>query len=436
MQREFFLLFVAIAASAAACGDDPPPLDVSDGGSDGDGDGDGDSDGDSDGDTDTGTAPPTFTVMMYEDADNNLEQVLMDDVNEAEASDIPDNVNLIVLLDRAEGQSTADGDWTGAKLFRLVHDTNLGAINSPRLADPDFLGLTADSVNGEELDMGSADTLENFIKFCQQSFPADHYILHISDHGDGWKQAPEATAPTRPALLKGACSDDSSGNHLTISHDFPAAMEGKGIAAVSFDACLLGTVEVAWAMKDHADFMAASVMSVPGTGWQYTDTLNRWYEDLTVENWVVASVEEFQAYYGNQGSVGFTAVDLRAMDDLGEPLAAFLAAAAGVSVEALKAAKGAAATPQWMGWDGMVDFRDFMTQCRAPVGEDVTDALIAAFDATIMASWYSSDLPKVNGLSIYAPRAIGGWGGYDADYDQTPFAVDTAWEDFIIPLVN
>jgi hypothetical protein len=434
MRHHPYWLPITLATALLACGGDPPELNVADGG-DADADGDGDSDSDGDGDTDTGTAPPTFTVMMYEDADNNLEDVLMQDVNEAEAADIPENVNLIVLLDRAEGYSTADGDWKGAKLFRLEHDTDMGAINSPRLADPDFLGLTDDSPNGEELDMGSAETLENFIAFCQANFPADHYILHISDHGDGWKAAPPA-APVRPALLKGACSDDSSGNHLSISHDFPAAMAGKGIAAVSFDACLLGTVEVAWAMKDHADFMSASVMSVPGTGWEYTATLNRWFEDMTVENWVVASVVEFQAYYASQGSVGFTAVDLRELDAFGEALDAFLEQAAQADLGALKTAKGAAFTPQFAGWDGMVDFRDFMTQCRAPVGEAVTDALIEAFDALILASWYSSNLAKVNGLSIYAPRELWGYGGYDSDYDQTPFAVDTTWEDFIIPLVN
>jgi hypothetical protein len=423
------------------CDDDGcAPLDVCGGGdgdtdADSDSDSDADADADSDADADTEIYPGDVTVMMYEDADNNLEQVLLDDVNEAEAAEIPENINLVVLLDRAEGYSSADGDWTGAKLFRLQHDTEMAAIGSPRLADPEFLGLSADSPNGEEIDMGSPETLEAFIDFCQQRFPADHYILHISDHGDGWR-AEDELPPAHPMLLKGTCSDDSSGNSLTISHDFPSAMEGKGIAAVSFDACLLGTVEVGWAIKDHCDFFSASVMSVPGTGWEYTETLNTWFQDPTPENWVVASVVEFENYYGGEGNVGFSAVDLTAMDAFGEALSGFLAAAEEADSGALQTAKNDAFTPQWFGWDGMVDFGDFIDRCRSAVGEEVTDALLVEFESMIISMWYSENLPDVNGLSIYAPRELWGYGGYDEAYDETPFAIDTEWEDFIIPLVE
>ena len=47
---------------------------------------------------------------------------------------------------------------------------------------------------------------------------------------------------------------------------------------------------------------------------------------------------------------------------------------------------------------------------------------------------YSSDLSELGALSIYAPTIVFGYGEYDPAYDGTPFAQDTAWEDFIIPL--
>jgi len=400
------------------------PLDVCAGG-------DTDTDSDSDSDAD----PATFTIMMYEDADNNLEDVMLLDVNEAEAADIPDEgINFIVLLDRAEGFTSAEGDWTGAKLFRLEHDDDLGAINSPRLADPDFLGLTDDSANGEELDMGAVETLTGFIDFCQANFPAENYILHISDHGDGWSKDGGA-APAESPLFKGTCSDDSSGNHLSIAHDFPAAMDGKGIGAVSFDACLLSTVEVAWAVKDHADYMAASVMSVPGPGWEYTSALNNWLADPTLEGWVVTSVDSFMEYYATTDNVGYSAIDLGALDDFAAPFDAFVAAALAADIEAVKEAKTAAFKPQWFGWDGMMDFRDFVVECDGLVDAEVADAVLQAFDATLLDYEYSPDLAEMSGMSIYAPTQFGQWGGYDETYDQIPLALDTEWDDLIIQLI-
>ncbi len=437
--RALFSLLASTLALFIGCGGDPPAT-LGDGGVGPDADADTDSDADSDSDTDSETdtdepQPETWTVMMYEDADNNLEDVLLIDINEAEAADLPDNVNFIVLVDRAEGYSTTDGDWTGAKLFRLQHDTDMSAINSERLADPEFLGLTDDSSNGEELDMGSGETLEKFIDYCQSAFPAEGYILHISDHGDGWTKKGDQPIPDKTPLTKGMCSDDSSGNAISISHDLGPALEGKNINSFSFDACLMGSVEVAWAIKDHVDYMAASVMSVPGDGWEYTSTFNNWFEDMTVRRWGDASVEEFENFYQGTTQVGFSSYDLRSMDDFGEALEAFLEAAEEADIDALMQAKDAAIKPQWGGWDGMIDFVDFITKCGPVVGEQEVQDLLDAFEQMMLSSWYSDDL-EIGPMSIYAPSSLWGFGGYDPAYDETPLAQDTGWEDFIQPLVG
>jgi len=439
------LAFLSSLVLTAGCGGDPPSIDLGeDGGPDGDSDTDADSDSDSDSDTDTDTdsdsdsdtdtgepAPETWTVMMYEDADNNLEELLIQDVNEAEAADFPDNVNVIVLLDRAEGYTDTDGNWTGAKLFRLQHDEDLGALNSERLADPDYLGLTADSANGEELDMGSGETLEKFIDYCMSAFPAEGYILHISDHGDGWTKDTEPLVDS--VVNRSMCSDDSSGNAISIRTELEPAVADKGILAMSFDACLMSSVEVAWTIKDHIDYMSASVMSVPGEGWEYTATLNNWFEDMTQRRWVEASVEEFETFYQGNSQVGFSAIDLRPMAEFGEALDAFLEAAESADESALRDAKNDSIKPQWGGWDGMIDFADFIANCGPVVGGDTADALLETFDAMILTYWYSDDL-EIGPMSIYAPTEFMGWGGYDEAYGETLFAQDTDWEDFIIPL--
>ena len=44
---------------------------------------------------------------------------------------------------------------------------------------------------------------------------------------------------------------------------------------VGFDACLMGTVETAYAIKNNVDYLIASEEIEPGTGWNYKKLLNQ-----------------------------------------------------------------------------------------------------------------------------------------------------------------
>ncbi len=387
-------------------------------------------------DTDPGEdqSDDTWTIMMYEDADNNLENVLLDDVNEMELADIPSNVNVIVLIDRARGYDASDGNWKGAKLFRILHDETAKQINSERLADPDFLGLTDDSQNGEEIDMGSPETVEGFIDFCQANFPADHYILHFSDHGDGWKYT--IGPPIQLSPDRGMCSDDSSGNTLSISQDLPAAIEGKGLEAITLDACSMGTVEVAWALAPHTDYTALSVMTVPGTGWEYTDTLNTWFEHMSAKNWALVAVQEYKNYYTGQFNVGYTALDLTKMGAFSDALDDFVAATDGIPTEALVPIRNKSYRPDQLTGLAMRDVTNFVRRAEAHVGGEVVDGVLESFSEMILYYWHTNSLGKLRGLTIYAPGPGFMQGGpYMKVYNNTPFAQDSTWDEFVLSLL-
>lgn len=372
----------------------------------------------------------TWTIMMYQDADNNLETVLLNDINEMEESDIPSNVNIIVLVDRSSWYDCSDGNWSGAKLFKLTHDDVPKKINSIRLADPDFLHLSGTSKNGEELDMGAWETLDAFIQFCQKNFPADHYILHLSDHGDGWRYQwglVDESAPNRAI-----CTDDSSGNALTVSDDIPRAIENKGIEAMSFDACLMGTVEVAWALAPHVDYAALSVLNVPSSGWQYTDTLNQWYKHMSAKNWALNAVSSYHNYYYAHFDVGFTAVDLKKIAELQTPLEEFILSVALAPVEELRSVRNKAYRPDRMSAMAMRDIADFVLGCEPFLGQEKVANFLDSYEKAILYYWYSASQSKLRGLTIYAPGPSFIQGGpYSKIYDDTPFAKDTLWDEFI-----
>ena len=86
--------------------------------------------------------------------------------------------------------------------------------------------------------MGNPNTLKSFIQWGVATYPADHYLLDIWDHGGG---------------LDGVCWDDTSGTNMTVSQVQQAiAGASTHIDVIGFDACLMGMEEVrtsfaAWA---------------------------------------------------------------------------------------------------------------------------------------------------------------------------------------------
>src|SRR6516164_6864104 len=72
-----------------------------------------------------------WTLMMYMDADNDLEAAQMDDLKEMLAAGSSENVNIVVLADRhggADGRKYSNAPvanlkaWTTAKLLYVKHN--------------------------------------------------------------------------------------------------------------------------------------------------------------------------------------------------------------------------------------------------------------------------------------------------------------------------
>jgi clostripain len=138
-----------------------------------------------------GVAPPNanlpeWTVMVYLDADNNLEGAGIDDINEMEMVGSTSNVNIVVQIDRipysvldSNNQGYADdisnGDWTDTRRYYITQDYDPYIINSQLVSN---LG---------ELNMGTSSTLINFAKWAVSNYPAKKYLLVIWNHGGGFR---------------------------------------------------------------------------------------------------------------------------------------------------------------------------------------------------------------------------------------------------------
>lgn len=107
--------------------------------------------------------------------------------------------------------------------------------------------------------MGSAETLTQLIDFSVENYPAEHYALIFWDHGGG--------------PLDGVCWDELfSMENLTLAEVTRALRNSKlpgKLEFVGFDACLMGSVEVAGALAPYARYMIASQETEPAAGWNY-----------------------------------------------------------------------------------------------------------------------------------------------------------------------
>lgn len=205
---------------------------------------------------------PEWTIIVYADADDDiLEGDLWFDVNEMELVGSTSQVNIVVQLDRAVGGFSGDGDWTDTRRYLVKQDNDLNAINSPVV---EYIG---------EADMGSPQTLVDFVTWSVQNYPARKYALIMSDHGSGWAEG---------------FSDLQSGNRLSLPEitnsiaQVQSQMNGQKFEIIGFDACLMGMVEVFGALHPYSNYMIASEEVEPATGWAYAAWLDELVQNPTV----------------------------------------------------------------------------------------------------------------------------------------------------------
>lgn len=116
-----------------------------------------------------------------------------------------------------------------------------------------------------EVDMGNASTLTNFIDWSVQNYRADKYALILWDHGGGWYGVSWDYTPPWNYLnmteLRSALSLAQASN------------SGLVLDVLGFDACSMGSIEVAYQVMPYARYLVGSEMYVPNDGFEYTGPL-------------------------------------------------------------------------------------------------------------------------------------------------------------------
>jgi clostripain len=213
-----------------------------------------------------------WTVILYQDADDQvLEQDIFTDFNEAERIGSNEQVNIVAQLDRFRGAFSGDGNWSTTRRYYVTQDNDLNTIHSQVLAEG-------------EANMSDPATLVDFATWAIQTFPADHYMLILSDHGMGWPggwtdPSPQSSTSERAPIAQ------AIGNAMYLDMVDDALGEIRQQAGIDkfdiigMDACLMGQLEVLSALEPHARYAITSEETEPSLGWAYTAFLQTLVKD-------------------------------------------------------------------------------------------------------------------------------------------------------------
>jgi hypothetical protein len=289
---------------------------------------------------------------------NNLEPFSLTSFRQMATVGSTADVNIITEFGRMGSYNSAPNSpqWSGVLRFKITRSL----VPQPATA----------LANLGAADTGSSQTLADFLSWGTGTFPADHYMLVIWNHGQGYRAyalsgaTTYSSSPTQ-SPFRSISNDDLHHSKLYMRdvEDVLAAqvrsspaLGGRKIDIVGFDACLMAMVENSYALRNVAKYMVASEELEPGLGWRYDDWLSQLNKNPSMDALTLGKeiVESYRGVYGDDSRPGadpnttMSLSDLSQAGDQKSALASSITALANVLIttlpiqmEVIKAARAA-----------------------------------------------------------------------------------------------
>ena len=178
-----------------------------------------------------------------------------DDLEELMSVQLPDNVQVVIQTGGA---------------YMWMNDFVDSDVIQRYLYDSSGLHLVDEQ---PQSNMGSVDTLTDFLYFCASEYPADRTMAIFWNHGGG--------------SVSGASFDENYDyDSLTLNEFFEGFSnvynldyENPPLDIIGFDTCLMATVDTAATFSPIARYLVASEENEPATGWNYSGFMQALADD-------------------------------------------------------------------------------------------------------------------------------------------------------------
>ena len=167
-------------------------------------------------------AQKEWTVLVFLNGNNNLDSFGAVNINQMEKVGSTPDINIVVQWASYASDRT--------KRLYIQKGNGTSAVTSPVVED------------FPRVDMGDVKTLNDFIAWGIQKYPAKHYFIDVWDHGGGWH---------RGTLRPYDISLDEFTGHLITTKQLGQAMAqaagliGHKVDIYGSDACMMAMAEVA-----------------------------------------------------------------------------------------------------------------------------------------------------------------------------------------------
>lgn len=187
---------------------------------------------------------PQRTVLAYIVSDNSLSYFSDSDINEMleGIKSVDTQVNNLLVY--------ADSNTTPV-LYRITKDKKGNAIK-------EIIREYDEQVST------SPQVMKEVCNTVFSNYPTQSYGLIYWSHGEGWKPMP--LAATR---WIGQDKGDGTTDYTNIDELKQVLASVPHLDFLLFDACFMMSVEVAYALRDEADYIIASPTEIPGPGAPY-----------------------------------------------------------------------------------------------------------------------------------------------------------------------
>ena len=329
-----------------------------------------------------GNNKDVITIMVYMCGSDLESQNAMGvyDLQEMAKANLSNNINLIVYTGGSTKWHTSSISTKVNQIYR-VHS---GGIEQ----------LVANAGTGSMVD---PSTLTSFIEYCADNFEANRYELIMWDHGTG--------------SIGGYGYDEKYPNLGSMSLvQMDKALTDADVAFdfIGFDACLMGNLETALMLGEHADYLIGSEESEPGIGWYYTDWLNALSKNTSMSTIEIGKniADSFVTQCNKQTpgqSATLSVVDLAELSaTIPSKLSAYSNATTDLIKTDFKTVSSARSGSREFAQSAYTDLVDLVDMASS-IGTKEANELVETLLSCIKYNNTSRDMYNSYGLSVYFP---------------------------------
>ena len=349
-----------------------------------------------------------YTVLIYmcgSDLESDSQQggLATSDIQEIlSVKNQPKDVNIVIQTGGAKKWSSA-----GQKLGISYSKSQRWHVEDGKL------------VKDEETtkkNMGLSSTLESFLTWGIEKYPAEKTGVVLWNHGGG---------------MYGVCYDEQFDNDNLLNSEVNKALENtfttlkrtEKLEFIGYDACLMAVQDIAEFNSKYFNYMIASEESEAGYGWDYDNWVDDLYAKKSTREILFEICDTFIEdnnvdYYGNYSTAyndqTLSVLDLSKMDaykkafeDFGDALTKKVSSSKKSTVKTVfnKAKRYAVDDDNSQDYFGTYDAKDLLTKVKANStinpGDEIVDAAITAFGNLVIHNSVGKKAGNSNGLCCY-----------------------------------